>query len=415
MIKIRTLAALNAAFLFMANDVNAAGTWTETRNDAMGGTGVASSRWTRWSSAVLINPALLTKSQEGDNAALLIPAVGMQITDPDNLQNNIDDISNSAEDYLNYANIPLQQIIRNPGIYRQMQNDAADLSRQLQNVKGDQARAKAGGAIAVSIPNETLPFAFVVKAYGTAKVTSDITQHDLDYLNGIANGTVIPNRNDLNNLTSKGFGRAAIVSDYGVAVAHKFDLGDVPVSVGVTPKLQKTWLYNYSTSVYQYKKDDISDSRYRSSDTGFNIDAGLAADFGDSWTVGLTGQNLVSRDIDTKVVDGFKDTYQIRPLVTTGVAWHSDLVVLTTDVDLTETKNFKSEDNSQFAGVGAEISPLPWLAVRAGYRADMRSNESNVFTGGVGFAPFDLVHIDLMGLYGEDQTWGAGLQVGMTF
>lgn len=412
MIKIRTLAALNAAFLFMANDVNAAGTWTETRNDAMGGTGVASSRW---SSAVLINPALLTKSQEGDNAALLIPAVGMQITDPDNLQNNIDDISNSAEDYLNYANIPLQQIIRNPGIYRQMQNDAADLSRQLQNVKGDQARAKAGGAIAVSIPNETLPFAFVVKAYGTAKVTSDITQHDLDYLNGIANGTVIPNRNDLNNLTSKGFGRAAIVSDYGVAVAHKFDLGGVPVSVGVTPKLQKTWLYNYSTSVYQYKKDDISDSRYRNSDTGFNIDAGLAADFGDSWTVGLTGQNLVSRDIDTKVVDGFKDTYQIRPLVTTGVAWHSDLVVLTTDVDLTETKNFKSEDNSQFAGVGAEISPLPWLAVRAGYRADMRSNESNVFTGGVGFAPFDLVHIDLMGLYGEDQTWGAGLQVGMTF
>ncbi|MCS3604929.1 hypothetical protein M2371_004183 [Buttiauxella sp. BIGb0471] len=412
MIKIRTLAALNAAFLFMANDANAAGTWTETRNDAMGGTGVASSRW---SSAVLINPALLTKSQQGDTAALLIPAVGMQITDPDNLQNNIDDISNSAEDYLNYANIPLQQIIRNPGIYRQMQNDAADLSRQLQNVKGDQARAKAGGAIAVSIPNETLPFAFVVKAYGTAKVTSDITQHDLDYLNGIANGTVIPNRNDLNNLTSKGFGRAAIVSDYGVAVAHKFDLGGVPVSVGVTPKLQKTWLYNYSTSVYQYKKDDISDSRYRNSDTGFNIDAGLAADFGDSWTVGLTGQNLVSRDIDTKVVDGFKDTYQIRPLVTTGVAWHSDLVVLTTDVDLTETKNFKSEDNSQFAGVGAEISPLPWLAVRAGYRADMRSHESNVFTGGVGFAPFDLVHVDLMGLYGEDQTWGAGLQVGMTF
>ncbi|BCG11179.1 conjugal transfer protein TraF [Buttiauxella agrestis] len=412
MIKIRTLAALNAAFLFMANDANAAGTWTETRNDAMGGTGVASSRW---SSAVLINPALLTKSQQGDTAALLIPAVGMQITDPDNLQNNIDDISNSAEDYLNYANIPLQQIIRNPGIYRQMQNDAADLSRQLQNVKGDQARAKAGGAIAVSIPNETLPFAFVVKAYGTAKVTSDITQHDLDYLNGIANGTVIPNRNDLNNLTSKGFGRAAIVSDYGVAVAHKFDLGGVPVSVGVTPKLQKTWLYNYSTSVYQYKKDDISDSRYRNSDTGFNIDAGLAADFGDSWTVGVTGQNLVSRDIDTKVVDGFKDTYQIRPLVTTGVAWHSDLVVLTTDVDLTETKNFKSEDNSQFAGVGAEISPLPWLAVRAGYRADMRSHESNVFTGGVGFAPFDLVHVDLMGLYGEDQTWGAGLQVGMTF
>jgi len=412
MIKNKSLVAINAAFLFIANNANAAGTWTEARNDAMGGTGVASSRW---SSAVLINPALLTRSQESDNAALLIPSVGLQITDPDNLQDNIDAISNSAEDYLNYANTPLQQIIRNPGLYRQIRRDAADLSAQLINVRGDEARAKAGGAVAVSIPNETLPFAFVAKVYGAAKVTSDITQHDLDYLDGIANGTVIPKPSDVQQLTSKGFGRAAIVSDYGVAVAHKFDVGGVPVSVGVTPKLQQTWLYNYSTSVYQYKKDDFRDSRNRNSNTGFNIDAGLAADFGDSWTVGLSGQNLVSRDIDTKEVGGFKDTYQIRPLVTTGVAWHSDLLLLTTDVDLTETKNFKSEDNSQFAGIGAEITPLPWLAVRAGYRADMRSQESNVFTGGVGFAPLDLVHVDLMGLYGEDETWGAGVQVGMTF
>ena len=412
MIKFKSLVAINAAFLFIANNANAAGSWTESRNDAMGGTGVASSRW---SSAVLINPALLTNSQEGDNAALLIPSIGMQITDPENLQDSIDDISNSAEDYLNSANVPLQQIILNPGLYRQMQSDAADLSTQLKNVRGDKARAKAGGALAVSIPNEVLPFAFVAKAYGTARVTSDITQHDLDYLDGIANGTVIPNPNDLQYLTSKGFGRVAVVSDYGVAVAHKFDVGGVPVSVGVTPKLQYTQLYNYSTSVYQFSKDDLTDNRYRNSNTGFNIDAGLAADFGDSWTVGLSGQNLVSRDIDTKVVNGFKDTYQIHPLVTTGVAWHSDFLVLTTDVDLTETKNFKSEDTSQFAGIGAEITPLPWLAVRAGYRADMRSNESNVFTGGVGFAPLDLVHVDLMGLYGEDETWGAGVQVGLTF
>ena len=412
MIKIKSLVAINAAFLFIANNANAAGTWTESRNDAMGGTGVASSRW---SSAVLINPALLTSSQEGDNAALLIPSIGMQITDPENLQDSIDDISNSAEDYLNSANVPLQQIILNPGLYRQMQSDAADLSTQLKNVRGDEARAKAGGALAVSIPNEVLPFAFVAKAYGTGRVTSDITQHDLDYLDGIANGTVIPNPNDLQYLTSKGFGRVAVVSDYGVAVAHKFDVGGVPVSVGVTPKLQYTQLYNYSTSVYQFSNDDLTDNRYRNSNTGFNIDAGLAADFGDSWTVGLSGQNLVSRDIDTKVVNGFKDTYQIRPLVTTGVAWHSDFLVLTTDVDLTETKNFKSEDTSQFAGIGAEITPLPWLAVRAGYRADMRSNESNVFTGGVGFTPLDVVHVDLMGLYGQDETWGAGVQVGMTF
>jgi len=45
----------------------------------------------------------------------------------------------------------------------------------------------------------------------------------------------------------------------------------------------------------------------------------------------------------------------------------------------------------------------------------MKGNDSNVFTGGVGFAPFNSVHVDLMGLYGEDETWGAGAQLSMTF
>ncbi|KJT48716.1 hypothetical protein SEEH4588_23035, partial [Salmonella enterica subsp. enterica serovar Heidelberg str. RI-11-014588] len=54
-------------------------------------------------------------------------------------------------------------------------------------------------------------------------------------------------------------------------------------------------------------------------------------------------------------------------------------------------------------------------AVRAGYRADVKNNDSNVVTGGLGFAPFNRVHLDLMGLYGEDETWGAGAQLTMTF
>jgi outer membrane scaffolding protein for murein synthesis (MipA/OmpV family) len=220
---------------------------------------------------------------------------------------------------------------------------------------------------------------------------------------------------DPDNLKSKGFGRAAIVSDYGVAVARQFELGGVPVSVGVTPKLQKTWLYNYTVSIYDFNSDDINSSRYRNDDTGFNMDAGLAADFGEHWTVGLSGQNLFSRDIDTKEVAGVRDTYQIRPLVTAGVAWQNDLLTLSADGDLTETKGFKSEENSQYVGVGAEVRPLDWLAVRAGYRADVKDNDSNVFTGGVGFAPFNRVHLDLMGLYGEDETWGAGAQVSVTF
>ncbi|SUG50186.1 conjugative transfer protein [Salmonella enterica subsp. arizonae] len=86
---------------------------------------------------------------------------------------------------------------------------------------------------------------------------------------------------------------------------------------------KKTWLYNYTTSIYNYDSSDWNSSRYRNDDTGFNVDAGVAADVGKNWTLGLSGQNLVSRDIDTKdifITNGmtrettnYKDTYQIRP------------------------------------------------------------------------------------------------------
>jgi hypothetical protein len=424
-----------AVSLFMANQAGAANTWSEARNDAMGGTGVASANY---GSAVLINPALLAKSQPDDDVSVVIPSVGAQITDKDNLRDQVDDISNEIDHYRNVIdNLTPQGILLDPGgTLNQFQSAAGDLAGQLEDLRGKTARANAGAGIAVSVPTPAVSLAFVAKAYAHAQASSSIDQNDINYLRNIQNSDAfaaaqaadaLVNGSDqlTNNLNSTASGKAAIVSDYGVAVARKFDIGGVSVSLGVTPKLQQTWLYNYTTSIDDYHSDDWKKSKYRNDDTGFNVDAGIAADFGENWTVGLSGQNLMSRDIDTKdvritngatgVTTNYKDTYQIRPLVTAGVAWHTDLLTLSADGDLTETKGFKSEDDSQYVGVGAEVTPLSWLAVRAGYRADVKGNDANVFTAGVGFAPLNTVHVDLMGLYGEDQTWGAGVQLGLTF
>ena len=403
-----------AVSFFMANQAGAANTWTEARSDAMGGTGVAAGSY---GSGALINPALLAKSKPEDDVTVILPSVGVQVTDDDNLQDEIDTINdkiNHYKDVLNNIN-PVDLFNPSSPASLQVSSAAGDLADQLDSLKGKTASGKAGGGIAVSIPNDVLSVAFVAKANARARVSSYIDQGDIDKLRLVETTPVAVFGVNPNDLKSKGYGRAAIVSDYGVAIARQFDLSGVPVSVGITPKLQKTWLYNYTVSIYNFDSDDINSSRYRNDDTGFNVDAGLAADFGENWTVGLTGQNLFSRDIDTKEVDGVRDTYQISSVVTAGAAWHNDLVTLTADGDLTETKGFKSEDTSQYVGVGAEVTPLSWLAVRAGYRADMKGNDSNVFTGGVGFAPFNAVHVDLMGLYGEDETWGAGAQLSMTF
>ena len=424
-----------AVSFFVANQAGAANTWTEARGDAMGGTGVASAHY---GSGVLMNPALLARSQPDDNVTVILPTVGAQITDKDNLQDEIDNINDKVNYYDDVIdNLTVGDILANPlGSVRQFQGAAKDLADELDYLNGKTARATAGAGLAVSVPNDVLSVAFVAKGYAHARVSSSIDQQDIDYLRGIQNSTVRAgavaidaaiNGSDqiTRNLNSTASGKAAIVSDYGIAVARQFDVGDVPVSLGVTPKLQKTWLYNYTTSIYDYDSSDWNSSRYRNDDTGFNVDVGVAADFGENWTVGLSGQNLMSRDIDTRdirITNGrtgevvsYKDTYQIRPLVTAGVAWHTDLVTLTADGDLTETKGFKSEDTSQYVGVGAEVTPLSWLAVRAGFRGDVKGNDSNVFTGGLGFAPFNKVHVDLTGLYGEDETWGAGAQLTMTF
>ncbi len=408
-----SLMGIAVSFL-VAGQAGAANGWTEARNDAMGGTGVASGNY---GSGVLLNPALLAKSRPDDDVTVILPTVGAQISDKDNLRDKIDDISDDVNNYrhsLDNINLFDLFIPGSPG-YRQVSSAAGDLANQLSSLQGKTASAKAGAGLAVSIPNETLDVAFVAKANARARVSSYIDQGDIDLLRGVEAVPSSALAVNPQNLKSKGYGRAAIVSDYGVAIARQFDVGGVPVSFGVTPKLQKTWLYNYTVSIYNFSSDDINSSRYRNDDTGFNVDAGMAADFGENWTVGLSGQNLFSRDIDTKEVDGVRDTYQIRPLVTAGVAWHTDMLTLSADGDLTETKGFKSEESSQYVGVGAEVRPLDWLALRAGYRADVKNNDSNVFTGGVGFAPFNRVHLDLMGLYGEDQTWGAGAQVSVTF
>lgn len=419
----------------MAKQASAANTWAEARNDAMGGTGVASAHY---GSGVLLNPALLAKAKPEDTITVVLPAVGVQITDKDNLQDEIDDISDKVDYYDEVVdNLTLGQILLNPrGVLNQFQGAARDLADELEYLNGKTARANAGAGLAVSIPGQTLSVAFIAKGYAHGRVSSSIDQNDIQYLRDIQHHDSIALREAgraallgsdeiTKRLNSTASGRVAIVSDYGIALAKRFVVGDVPVSIGVTPKLQKTWLYNYTTSIYNYDSSDWNSSRYRNDDTGFNVDAGVAADVGKNWTLGLSGQNLVSRDIDTKdifITNGmtrettnYKDMYQIRPLVTAGVAWHNDLLTVSADGDLTETKGFKSEDNSQYVGVGTEVRPLSWLAARVGYRADVKNNDSNVFTGGLGFAPFNRVHLDLMGLYGEDETWGAGAQLTMTF
>lgn len=222
---------------------------TEARSDAMGGTGVAAGSY---GSGALINPALLAKSKPEDDVTVILPSVGVQVTDEDNLQDEIDTINDKINHYKDVVDslTPIEVITNPLGSINQFRGAAKDLADELDYLKGKTAHATAGAGIAVSIPNDVLSVAFMAKGYAHGRVSSSIDQQDIDYLRGIQRSDAVAagvaldaalNGTDqiTKNLNSTASGRAAIVSDYGIAVARQFDLGGVPVSVGVTPKLQK--------------------------------------------------------------------------------------------------------------------------------------------------------------------------------
>ena len=64
------------------------------RNDAMGGTGVASANYL---AAAFYNPALMTRSDASDDVGLLLPVVGAELFDPDDLRNQADDFMDTYD------------------------------------------------------------------------------------------------------------------------------------------------------------------------------------------------------------------------------------------------------------------------------------------------------------------------------
>lgn len=92
--------------------------------------------------------------------------------------------------------------------------------------------------------------AFIAKGYAHGRVSSSIDQNDIQYLRDIQHDERVALREAgraallgsdeiTKHLNSTASGRVAIVSDYGIALAKQFVVGEVPVSIGVTPKLQK--------------------------------------------------------------------------------------------------------------------------------------------------------------------------------
>ncbi|MBL6242237.1 conjugal transfer protein TraF [Escherichia coli] len=391
----RTLIA--SAVLFSFNST-AATSYFEARNDAMGGTGVASSHY---GVAPLANPALLTKSGAKDDFSLLLPSVGAQLSDPGNIRDNADKIS---DDWKAFD----RAVDSQSGVTQA----AARLKARLQDFRHTHADAQVGASAVAALPGDTLAGALMLKSYGTVSVDGKVSDADLNYLESIASSSQSV---DKDRLTSQAFARAALITDVGIALATELETAGQKWSLGFTPKFQRVDLFNYNVLVKNYDSSDFKGDRYHNTRNGINADIGASMDLDDNWTLGLVAQNLIPRSIETKEVNGITETFRIRPQVTAGVSWHNDMFTTALDVDLTPASGFTSDSKRQFAAIGAEFNARKWVQLRAGYRQNLASNDGSAFTAGVGVSPFDVVHRDLAGLAGTDNNYGAIAQLQFTF
>lgn len=376
----------------------------DARSFAMGGTGAAASSP---AAASFHNPALLAIEHEDkhDGFGLIFPSINATLADDEEVIDQIDDIQDEIDRFND---------LTDPD---EIRASAAKLSSQFSKLDDDAVRANLGLGAALVIPNDT--FAVSVFLDGSSKVTvrSNIDDADIKLLDDIAAGAP-PGDLDETNLNSEAVAIAGVIGELGISFATAFDIDDNALTVGVSPKYVSLITYEYTANIASFDEDDFDEDDYKTEDSAFNMDIGVAYQFGKSgqWIAGLMIKNIIPTDLETK--SGI--SMDVDPLATVGIAYSRDWFTLTSDVDLTENKAFGFEDDNQFVSAGAELDLADLAQFRLGVRHNIGDSgdsegieESTQFTAGLGFSPFG-VHIELSGLV-SDTEYGAAAELGFTF
>ena len=391
--------AVVAVSLICASPVLAAPYAFNARQDAMGGAGVSSANYL---SAPFYNPALLTSYDESDDVGILFPVIGVELFDKDDLYNKGNDFSDSYDNYQSNAALAEQTL------------------NQLKELQGATGYVKAGAGVAVALPNAVLPAAFLFNTHADVAAFADVDS--TDWTN---NGNVLPTNENLIN--SKVVAMGAQVTDFGISVAQVYETEDgYQWSAGVTPKIQKIEVLNYVANAATTDFDNIDDDQYRHSKSTFNMDLGATAKLDYGFSTGFAIKNIFKQSVDAPTVDGVQTRYELSPVPTASVSYKLDGLTLTGDLDLLAQKRFTklsgtsnafnaSDDDLQMAALGAELDLFGWAQLRGGYRHDLKDNQGDAFTAGLGFSPFSVFHLDIAGIYAGSNEFGGVVQTSFTF
>jgi len=357
----------------------------DARAMARGGAGLTLGEYNQ----AMINPALVNNFDENDDFSFALN-VGVFASDKDGMI----DATEDAQDALDALESNPQ-----PG-------DSATVNNLLQSLDGRIVQIEAGTGLMIAIPNATLATALVVRSKVAVGTEFDYDGGDAAVLTAIENG--LATTDDLN---SQQLASAIGLAEAGLMFGKK--VGDA-LELGAMLKAQRIELAAQGFNVASFEEEDVLDEGNKESYNHINVDLGLKLRLGDNGQYVLAGviENLIPKSFDGPAATGGSAEYKMEPVLTAAAAYSGSHLKAELNLDLTVRNGYDLLAETQFARAGVELSAGRHFHLRAGYRADLKDNVSDVATLGIGITPFDRFNIDLAGMKGDGDTYGVALQIG---
>ncbi len=419
----------------------------DPRSMAMGGAGVAVGDA---GMAPFFNPALLSATRRRDDFSMNLPIVGVRLYDPEDFQGSLDAFQDG--DYIGTLDTSISTFNsdQTSGNLRIVAGDTSTLSNQLTTLDQKPIQSEVGAALVIGIPSKKIGSAFYANGWaalgGVVNYRDDPTlQEFATVLNDVADcydaniavplscnpQTDVLNYNTYfdsttgqvtfttDNLTSTADVQIVGMGEAGLSLSTQ--LGDDGWAVGVTPKLVKVRLYEYTADVNTADIGNTRENDYLAEYTHANFDIGLAKNYNNGWRSGLVVKNIRSYTYEFKnaPITGAEPvatgkTITLKPQARLGISHQNDWSTLALDVDLTTNDPAGFEEESRYVALGGELNAWDWLQLRAGYRMNMIDSARNVASVGLGVAAFGTLHVDASVAMNANEV-GAAVQLGLQF
>lgn len=413
----------------------------EPRSMAMGGTGVAGASP---SAAHSFNPALLAAPKRDENFNLVLPFVGAQARMSNEFDERIEDLEDQA-DALDESINRAETSLYNPTAYQDLAEATLAMNEALKAVDEGYVQAQVDVGTVVALPNKEMGIAVGYIGRGSLSAKIHYANSDAQLLTDVATDADLyaqwlactdpscstpPDLTlvDLNTgevyldpdtqLESRVNIRATLQKSLGVSLAREFTLMGQTLSLGVTPKLVNTLVYDYRASA-STTGDDTDEDDYRRSYNSINLDVGVVKDFDEHWRLALALRDVIPYSFDTYADldgDGRQEktgyTMDYQPRMRVGGAYQSNMAMATVDLDLSNPNPLNGRMQRNLA-LGGELYVTKIVSLRAGLNTDLADNSQPVYSGGLGLWLFG-AQLDFA-LMGGDNQLGAAAQLGMSF